>query len=141
MSDLFPGSAPVPPLAEALRAMLVELHKLRQANLGRSEKMALVYEYITSPQFAQRVKSVVEGFRVMREELEAERAAMTRIWKKREMQLQRMTSGVLGVVGDLQGIGEESVAQLDAIAALPSLDEGDADSQVTVGAIASDWSA
>jgi len=107
------------PLAEALRMTLVEMHKLRQANLGRSEKMALVYEYICSPQFAQRVKSVVEGFRVMREELEAERAAMTRIWKKREMQLQRMTSGVLGVVGDLQGIGEDGVAQLGGIAALP----------------------
>ncbi len=104
------------PLAEALRGTLVEMHKLRQANLGRNEKMALVYEYICSPQFAQRVKSVVEGFRVMREELEAERAAMTRIWKKREMQLTRMTSGILGVVGDLQGIGEDSVAQLQSIA-------------------------
>jgi hypothetical protein len=107
------------PLAEALRAMLVEMHKLRQANLGRNEKMALVYEYICSPQFAQKVKSVVEGFRVMREELDAERAAMTRIWKKRETQLTRMTTGILGVVGDLQGIGEESLPQLDAIAALP----------------------
>ena len=107
------------PLAEALRATLVEMHKLRQANLGRNEKMALVYEYICSPQFAQRVKSVVEGFRVMREELEAERAAMTRIWKKREMQLTRMTSGILGVVGDLQGIGEDTAAQLEFIARLP----------------------
>ncbi len=106
------------PLAEALRATLVEMHKLRQANLGRNEKMALVYEYICSPQFAQRVKSVVEGFRVMREELDAERAAMTRIWKKREMQLTRMTSGILGVVGDLQGIGEDSVARLQSIAAI-----------------------
>ena len=107
------------PLAEALRGTLVEMHKLRQANLGRNEKMALVYEYITSPQFAQRVKSVVEGFRVMREELEAERAAMTRIWKKREMQLMRMTGGILGVVGDLQGIGEEGVHELNSIGALP----------------------
>ena len=110
------------PLAEALRSTLVEMHKLRQANLGRNEKMALVYEYICSPQFAQKVKSVVEGFRVMREELEAERAAMTRIWKKREMQLTRMTSGILAVVGDLQGIGEEAVGQLESIAELPTPD-------------------
>ena len=118
------------PLAEALRTTLVEMHKLRQANLGRNEKMALVYEYVCSPQFAQRVKSVVEGFRVMREELEAERAAMTRIWKKREMQLTRMTSGILGVVGDLQGIGEESLPQLETIATLgqPAIeDREDAD--------------
>lgn len=107
------------PLAEALRGTLVEMHKLRQANLGRNEKMALVYEYICSPQFAQRVKSVVEGFRVMREELEAERAAVTRMWKKREMQLTRMTSGILGVVGDLQGIGEEGIGHLERVAALP----------------------
>jgi hypothetical protein len=106
------------PLAEALRGTLVEMHKLRQANLGRSEKMALVYEYITSPQFAQKVKTVVDGFRVMREELDAERAAMTRVWKKREMQLTRMTSGILGVVGDLQGIGEESLPQLGSIATI-----------------------
>jgi hypothetical protein len=107
------------PLAEALRGTLVEMHKLRQANLGRNEKMALVYEYICSPQFAQRVKAVVEGFRVMREELEAERAAMTRIWKKREMQLTRMTTGMLGVVGDLQGIGQDALPQLDTVGALP----------------------
>lgn len=108
------------PLAEALRGTLVEMHKLRQANLGRNEKMALVYEYICSPQFAQRVKSVVEGFRAMREELEAERAAMTRIWKKREMQLTRMTGGILGVVGDLQGIGEDGAIRLQGVAELES---------------------
>jgi hypothetical protein len=108
------------PLAEALRGTLVEMHKLRQANLGRNEKMALVYEYICSPQFAQRVKSVVEGFRVMREELETERAAITRMWKKRETQLTRMTSGILGVVGDLQGIGEDGAIRLQGVAELES---------------------
>jgi hypothetical protein len=107
------------PLAEALRAMLLELHKARQANLGRAEKMELVYSYICSPQFAQRVKSVAEGFVVMRQELEQEKMAAARMFKKREMQLTRMQEGLLGVVGDLQGIGEQSLAQLDAVAPLP----------------------
>jgi hypothetical protein len=107
------------PLAQALRTTLLELHKLRQANLGRSEKMELVYNYICSAQFAQRVKSVVDGFEAMRQDLEAEKNAMLRIWKKREGQLTRMTGGLLGVVGDLQGIGQESLAALDSIAALP----------------------
>lgn len=107
------------PLAEALRMTLLEMHKLRQANLGRSEKMELLYNYICSPQFAQRVKSVVEGFEAMKRDLEAEKAAMTRIWKKREMQLTRMTTGMLGVVGDLQGIGQGSLPQLESIASLP----------------------
>src|SRR5438309_9858832 len=107
------------PLAEALRAMLLELHKARQANLGRAEKMELVYNYICSPQFTQRVKSVVDGFAAMRQDLEAEKMAVVRMFKKRESQLTRMSDGLLGVVGDLQGIGQESLAQLDSIAALP----------------------
>jgi hypothetical protein len=111
------------PLAEALRASLLQLHHARQANVGRSEKMELLYNYICSPQFTQRVKGVVEGFALMRQELEAEKMAAARIFKKREMQLTRMTEGLLGVVGDLQGIGQESLAQLDAVAALPVPEE------------------
>ena len=107
------------PLAEALRVMLVELHRQRQANLGRNEKAELVYNYICSPQFASRVKSVYDGFAAMRQDLEAEKAAMARLWKKREAQLGRMQDGLIAVVGDLQGIGEEALPALDAVAALP----------------------
>ena len=111
-------------LAEALRSTLLEMHKLRLANAGRSEKMELLYNYICSPQFAQRVRTIVEGFDAMRKDLEAEKSAMTRIWAKREKQLQRMTTGMLNVVGDLQGIGEEAVGQLERIATLPVGDSG-----------------
>jgi hypothetical protein len=113
------------PLAQALRSTLLELHKLRQANHGRSEKMELVYNYICSAQFAQRLKASIDGFEAMRQELETEKAAYARIWKRRESQLTRMTGSLLGVVGDLQGIGQESLAQLDTIAALPMPAEPD----------------
>ena len=111
------------PLAELLRSTLVELHKQRQANAGRSEKMELLYAYICSPQFASRLKTVYEGFVTMREELEAEKTALARIWRKREAQLTRMQDGLLSVVGDLQGIGEGSLPQLDTLAALPAAEE------------------
>jgi hypothetical protein len=111
------------PLAEVLRAALLQVHAARAANAGRSEKMELLYNYICSPQFTQRVKGVVESFALMRQELEAEKMAAARLFKKREMQLTRMTEGLLGVVGDLQGIGEASLAHLDAVAALPVPEE------------------
>src|SRR5919109_933242 len=111
------------PLAEVLRASLLELAKQRQANLGRNEKAELIYNYFCSAQFAQRLKSVYEGFAAMRDELEAEKAAYARIWKKREAQLTRMQDGLLGVVGDLQGIGEGAFPELESIAALPAAEE------------------
>jgi len=81
--------------------------------------MEHIYNYICSAQFAQRVKTVVDGFEAMRADLEVEKSAMMRIWKKREGQLTRVTGSLLGVVGDLQGIAEESLPQLHNIAALP----------------------
>src|SRR6185369_10274205 len=40
------------PVAEVLRNSLLELHKLRQASLGRNEKAQLLYDYLCSPQFS-----------------------------------------------------------------------------------------
>ena len=111
------------PLAEALRLALAELHRQRQANTGRSEKAELLYSYLCSPQFASRVKTLHEGFVTLRTELEAEKAAMSRLWRKRETQLSRMQDGLISVVGDLQGIGQEALPRLEEIAALPAGEE------------------
>jgi hypothetical protein len=113
------------PVAEALRATLVEMHKLRQANAGRSEKMEVLYNYVCSPQFAQRMKAVVDSAAAMRKDLEDEKRAFTRIWQKRDKQIDRLTGGMMAIVGDLQGIGEGALPQLDSIAALPRLGEID----------------
>ena len=108
------------PLAEILRAMLLELHKARQANLGRAENAERIYNYICSPQFMQRFKASRDAIAAMRADLEQEKASFARIWKKRESQLERMDGGLLAVVGDLQGIGHDGLPQLDAVAALPA---------------------
>ena len=111
------------PLAEALRAMLVEVHRQREANLGRSEKAELLYNYLCSAQFAQRLKAVYDGITAMRQDLDAEKAAMARLWKKREAQLGRMQDGMVAVVGDLQGLSDSALPELDAVAALPAAAE------------------
>lgn len=111
------------PVAETLRLVLLETHKVKLANAGRGEKMEALYNYLCSPQFAQRMKAVVEGFAAMRTELGSEKAAMTRIWARREKQLGRMTSEMVAVVGELQGLGDGALPQLDAVAALPGLRE------------------
>lgn len=107
------------PLAEALRATLLEMHKLCVAQQVRTSPNQQRPE--CSPQFAQRVRSMVESVELMKRDLDAEKAAMMRIWAKREKQLQRMETGMLNVVGDLQGIGQGAVGQLDSIAVLPVL--------------------
>ena len=107
-------------LAEALRTVLIESQRQKAITAGKGESMEAVYNYITSPQFAQKVRAVVDAYQQMREDLEKEKSAMQRLWKKREGQLERITSNMLGMCGELQGVSQEALPQLDDIGLLPS---------------------
>lgn len=48
-------------LSEALRTVLIESQRQRAVTVGKGEQMEALFDYICSNQFAQRVRSVVEG--------------------------------------------------------------------------------
>ena len=56
----------------------------------------------------------------MKTALDSEKAAMTKIWKKREAQIDRVTQNLMGMAGELQAIGQNSIPQLEEIGALPA---------------------
>jgi hypothetical protein len=114
------------PLAETLRLMLIQAQNLKLAETGKNDKMALLYDYLNSPQFAQKIRSVLEAFASMKKDLDQEKTAMIKIWKKRETQINRVITGMSGMVGELQGIASNSLKQLEKIDAL-SLPDGEED--------------
>lgn len=91
-------------LAEALRGTLTEVSLARLSAVGKNEKMEAIYNYLSGPEFRQRIEGIVEAFRAMKEDLEAEKRAMTRIWARREKQIERVTTNTTGMYGDMQGI-------------------------------------
>lgn len=116
------------PMAETLRVILLEAHKLRQASVGRAEKMEHLYHYLSSAPFSQRVRTMLDSFTAMQTDLHAEKRAMTKIWAKRQAQIDRVTKSMLTVVGELQAISQHSLPELEAIEtlALPdTTNEGD----------------
>jgi hypothetical protein len=118
------------PLAAALRLTLIEVAAARRSVEGMQGKMELVYEYISGPQFKARVMAIVEGFSAMREDLEAEKKAVLRLWAKREKQIERVLTNTIGMHGDVAGIIGKSLPaiehlELDAIADESEEDDGD----------------
>ena len=111
----------VRPMAETLRVMLLESHKLRQANMGRDEKIEQLYNYVASPAFAQRMRTVIESFATMQSELESEKRALQRIWAKRQVQIDRAMKSMTTVVGELQGIAQDTLPELRQIDSLEVL--------------------
>jgi len=105
-------------LSAALRTVLIESQRQKAVSAGKGEQMEALFDYITSNQFAQRIRSVVENYESMRSDLEKEKAAMQRLWKKRETQIGRISDQMLAVCGELQGISATSLPMLDGIAGL-----------------------
>ncbi|QDL35947.1 DUF2130 domain-containing protein [Rhodoferax sediminis] len=109
------------PMAETLRVILLETHKLRQANVGKSEKVEQLYAYLSSPTFSQRIRTVLDTFSGMQTDLDSERRALTKIWAKRQTQIDRVTKSMVTVVGELQGIAQESLPDLQQIDTLEAI--------------------
>ena len=91
-------------LATALRNTLIEVARVRMASKGKTETMEILYHYLMSIEFRQRVEAIVEAFRTMREELDREKQATERNWAKREKHLDLVIQNVSGMVGDIQAI-------------------------------------
>jgi len=78
---------------------------------------ALLYEFVTGPDFRNRVQSILHTYSSMRTMLEKERRAMHRIWKKREAQLESLTGHTTHVIAHLEAKTGREIDG-DAIAAL-----------------------
>ncbi len=92
------------PLVNALRIQLVEISKVKQSLVGRDEKMDILYKYLSGAQFKNRVENIVMAFVSMKEDLETEKRSFSRIWSKREKEIEKVITSTSSMYGDLQGI-------------------------------------
>jgi hypothetical protein len=102
-------------LASALRFALVELDRSKVAVQGQSQKMEMLYGYLVSPQFRQRIQDIVEAFSEMDDEITKEKRAMERIWARREKLIERVKHGTTRMYGELEGIMGSEIPALPAL--------------------------
>jgi hypothetical protein len=112
-------------LAAALRIGLMDVAAAKQSASGKNEKMEMLYDYLSGPEFKQQVEGIVEAFTLMRKDLDAERRAMEKIWAKREKQIERVVKNMGRMYGSMEGIIGQSLPQLDLFE-LKALSNGDA---------------
>ena len=103
------------PLAMALRQQLIQVAFARSASKGKSEKMEMVYEYLSGDAFRHKVEAIVETFVAMQDQLNKEKRAYARIWKEREKQIERIIENTAGMYGDVRGLIGSSVPEIKAL--------------------------
>jgi hypothetical protein len=109
-------------IAIALREQLIKINLANAANIGRSEKREVVYQYLCSKEFNHKLKAIVDAFTTMQSDLDAEKRSMEKQWAKRQIQIDRIIKNTTGMYGELQhliGTALPEVKQLE----LPEADD------------------
>lgn len=103
-------------LAGALRQGLLSLAGVRRAESGKKEKMAVLYAYLSSTEFRQRIEAIVEAFVSMKADLDTEKRAMAKQWARREKQIEQVVHTTAQMYGDLQGIvGQAALPEIKVL--------------------------
>jgi hypothetical protein len=101
--------------AASLRHGLLAMLQARAAANGKGQKLDMMYDYITSTQFKQRVEAIADAFRAMQADLEQEKTAMARIWSKRQKHIESAAQGTVKMYGELQGILGKSLSDVTSL--------------------------
>ena len=102
-------------LSFILREHIVNLSHSLSSQENKSDKMSILYDYLTSTEFRMQIEAIVEGFTQMQSDLEGERRAMGRIWKQREKQISKVLDNTVGMYGSIRGIAGSSVRVIEAL--------------------------
>jgi hypothetical protein len=100
------------PVIVLLRNQLIELHRSKMSNVDKNEKMEMIYTYLTGTEFRQKIESMAESFIQMMGDLQKEKRAFTKIWSKREKQIEQACYGLAGMYGSMQGIIGSSLPEI-----------------------------
>lgn len=91
-------------LSFVLREMLIKTHSVKVSQENKGDKMELLYTYLTSSEFVQNIKRIIENYDAMAEQLNAEKKAMHKIWAEREKQIWVVQENISALFGSIKGI-------------------------------------
>ena len=102
-------------IAPVLRDSLLQLNSVHSAEENKADKMALLYNFLTSNEFKLHVEGVVEGITQMQEEMIREKNMHKKLWKQREKQLEKVVDNTIGIYGAIKGIAGKSIPEIETL--------------------------
>lgn len=99
-------------IAHLLRNGILKIHEIQKSEENKSDKMVLLYNFLTGNEFKGQVEAIVEGFMAMKQSIMKERIQMEKMWKEREKQLEKVLISTSGMYGSVKGIAGASVGNI-----------------------------
>jgi hypothetical protein len=102
-------------LAALFRESLLRVGEVRIAQENKGDKMQMLYNYLTSIEFRQKIEAIVESFRQMQDDLNKEKTQAYARWARREKQILQVIENTAGLYGDVRGIAGNAVKEIEAL--------------------------
>ena len=102
-------------LSFIIREHIIQLSLSLKTQENKSDKMNMLYRYLTSNEFRMQIEAIVEGFTQMKSDLESEKRAFARIWKQREKQIQKVLDNTTGMYGSIKGIAGNVIGNVELL--------------------------
>jgi hypothetical protein len=96
-------------LSFVLREMLIKINSVKLSQENKGDKMELLYNYLTSNEFVQNIKRIVENYEGMINQLNSEKKSMHKIWAEREKQIWVVQENISALFGSIKGIAGKSL--------------------------------
>ena len=112
----------LPLLSQLLRKHVLKYSAAVVAQESKGTKMELLYNYLTSEQFANSIVRVLDRFSQLRNQLEKERRSLQKSWSKREKLLVQAYESLLDVNSSIQTNGGSDMDLLES--GFDALEEG-----------------
>ncbi|GAB4313964.1 MAG: DUF2130 domain-containing protein [Bacteroidales bacterium] len=109
------GFHEVKSLSFVLREMLIKTHSVKISQENKGDKMELLYNYLTSNEFVQSIKRIVENYDSMIVQLNSEKKAMHKIWAAREKQIWVVQENISALFGSIKGIAGKELETSDVL--------------------------
>ena len=102
-------------LSSVLRENIIKIHHAMKSQENKTDKMSLLYGYLTSNEFKMQIEAIVEGFTGMQADLDSEKRSMQRIWKQREKQIEKVLENTVNMYGSIRGIAGNVIGHIQAL--------------------------
>ncbi len=108
-------------LSLMLRNTLIELSAIKSSVVGKQEKKEILWNYLTSIEFRQRIEAMYDSYQQSKINLDKEKEFFRRKWAREEKSVELLMNNLMGIHGDLQGIIGKSLPEIGEAEALPSV--------------------
>ena len=102
-------------LSAVLRQSLIQISQAMKSQENKGDKMAMLYDFLTSNEFHLQMEGIVEGFTQMQTDLNTEKRSMQRIWSQREKQIDKVIANAINMYGSIRGIAGNAVQTIKAL--------------------------